>query len=226
MNGGGEDLGYNTVEIANVAKGVAQKYATVKDEILKAFTTFVTSSNSYWYASHAKDFFLQVAEYVNSLIDKDLAPTMEKFLESLREAADAWKEMTGNVYTYFSTDLTPWGEGPTNAATCVKDYQISLDGKVFMTENCETNVGGLFETFASGVKAAILTMAEPFGVGELIGGNQSEAYINMITEIGTKFETGMAEEKAELEKALHDSREKYVEQAKNVAAVKLEESGE
>lgn len=225
MNGGG-DLGYNTIDIATVAKGVKEKYSTVTETIMNAFKSFVTSSNPNWYAVYGQTFFIQVAEYVNSLIDKDLGPTMEKFLGSLLEAAEAWKEMTGNDYDSFNAKVESRGRADAVSLVSNDNYKTSLNGKVYMTENCETNVGGLFEQFASDVKAAILTMAEPFGIGELIGGNQSEAYINMIGDIGTKFEQAMADQKVDLEKALHDSREKYVEQAAKVAAVKLEESGE
>ena len=226
MNGGGGDLGYGTIDIGTVATGVREKYSTVKDTIMEHFLSFVTSSNPNWYAVYAQTFFIQVAEYVDDLLDVDLAGTMDKFLSSLRDAAEAWKGMTGNEYDGFKTTVDRGTRA--SAVSLVNDdnYKTDLNGKAFMTENCEKNVGGLFEKFASDVKAAILTMAEPFGIGELIGGDQSEAFINMIAAIGTKFEQTMADQKVELERALHDSREKYEEQAAKVAAVKLEESGE
>ncbi len=226
MNGGGGDLGYGTIDIGTVARAVKEKYSTVKETILDNFLSFVTSSNPNWYAVYAQTFFIDVAKYVDELLDQDMAGTMDKFLESLRDAANAWQGMTGNEYDGFPTKVDRGSRASAVSLVTNDNYKTDLNGKAFMTENCEKNVGGLFEKFASDVKAAILTMAEPFGIGEFIGGDQSEAYINMIAAIGTKFEQGMADQKVELEKALHDSREKYVEQAAKVAAVKLEESGE
>ena len=222
MNGGGGDLGYNTELIVSVAKEVVTKFQSVKGEILKAFGDFVTNSNPEWYAENAKKFFNGVAAYVNDL-DKDLYTTGGSFLSSMQSAANAWKEMTGNAYAGSIPVSISDGWGGEKAESKVNDYKTNLANKVFMTQNCEGNVTKNFKTFAAAVKAAIETISTVLNKGELIGGNQSEAYVNMIKDIAKKYETEMITQSAELSKALKESREKYEQQAKAVADTKLED---
>ena len=197
----------------------------LREKILSSFATFVTSSNTEWYAKNAKTFFEGVADYADTL-GKDLYTTAESFLGSLYSAGQAWDGMTGNSFQKFNKSMTGYlgGDGVASAKTKVSDYQIEdANHQVFMTESCEKNVGNHFEKFAADVKAAIDDCASVLNQGELIGGGQSEAYVNMIKAIGTKYEAAMADQKGELTTALSESRAKYEEQAANVANAKLED---
>ncbi len=218
----GGNLGYNTELVASVANEVITKFKGVRTEVLEAFGAFVTSSNPEWYAKNAKVFFNGVADYVDGLT-KDLYSTGESFLKSLKSAADAWKNMTGNKHDRIETDISD-GWGATKAESKLSEYKTDLNNQVFMTATCEGNVGSYFETFAGKVKTAIDECATVLNKGELIGGGQSEAYVAMINSIASKYESSMIEQKAELTKALKESREKYEAQAKAVSDAKLEES--
>ena len=213
MGNTGGDLGYHIKYLNSASDSARKAFETGIENIATHFNTFVTTSNPQWKAVNAKKFFESVATYVQDL-NKDIKSTGESFLNSLGSAGDGWKEMTGNSFSRGDTSIAYHKKAE------VKEYDDGeKDGRVFMTEECETEVGSAFETFTTNVKTEIENVKNTLGKGELIGGGQSEGFIAALGKIGIKFEEAMNEQREEMKRALKASRLNYELYAKKVAAV-------
>ncbi len=214
----GTNLGFDTSQLPAVIKSVVEKGNSIQSDVQTSFATFVTNSNQDWYAVNAKKFFKDVAAYVDDL-NVDIADTVDSFVASLNSAGSGWNKVTGNEFSKVE-DVTEYIEG---AADKVDEYQDNLENQVYMTESCEANVLANFEVFASDVKAKIEELKTLFNKGELIGGDQSEGFMNVVGQIATKFETAIGEQKAELTTALQESRKAYVDFANKIATTTMSE---
>ncbi len=214
----GTDLGFHMETLPTVIKNTREKFKDVQTKVQVAFASFVTASNPEWYAKNAKKFFQDVGKYVDDL-NKDIKDTGDSFIKSLNSAGEGWHKVTGND---FKKDTTPV-EKIKGSAEKADNYQDNKGGQVFMTESCEANVTSNFEKFATEVQNQLNEVKNVLNKGELIGGDQSEGFMNVIGQIATKFQTKIAEQKAELKKALAESRKAYVEFASKVASTTLSE---
>lgn len=218
QGGAGGSLGFHMQKLPQVITQTREKIEDIQKGCQEAFAKFVNDSNPQWYAHYGKTFFQDVGTYVDSL-NLDIKNTGDSFIKSLNSAGTGWNKVTGNAFTADTTEAT-LVKGSSEKAD---NYQEDKGGEVFMTADCESVVTALFGAFATAVKNKIEELKPLFNKGELIGGDQSQGFINVVGQIGTKFESKINEEKTKLSTALADSRQAYVDFAQKVSETTLEE---